>query len=158
MPLLGFNSDGRKELCHVRDSQNWLIRVKSSALVTGSVLAAGTHPTRCLFGELHSIFWHGGQAAEAETILLKLAKMPTAEPSTFPVLGQNFWQQSVKAQCTPDLQPYEGFLLLHNKYHRCIIIIIHLMRPFVCIDTEKLHKKGRLSFKTHVIFMVRCRA
>ncbi len=34
-------SEGRKEVCHARDSQNWLIRVKSSALVTGFVLAEG---------------------------------------------------------------------------------------------------------------------
>ncbi len=32
-----------KEVCHARDSRNWLIRVKSSALVTGFVLAEGTH-------------------------------------------------------------------------------------------------------------------
>ncbi len=44
-----------KEVCHARDSQNWLIRVESSALVTGFVLAEGTHQTRCLFGELHLI-------------------------------------------------------------------------------------------------------
>ncbi len=38
--------------CRARYSQNWLLRVKSSALVTGFVLAEGTHQTRCLFGEL----------------------------------------------------------------------------------------------------------
>ncbi len=37
--------EGRKEVCHARDSQNWLVRVKSSALVTGFVLAEGTHQT-----------------------------------------------------------------------------------------------------------------
>ncbi len=37
--------EGRKEVCHARDSQNWLIRVKSSALVTGFVLAEGTYQT-----------------------------------------------------------------------------------------------------------------
>ncbi len=47
--------EGRKEVCHARDSQNWLIRVKSSALVTGFVLAEGTHQTRCLFGQFYSI-------------------------------------------------------------------------------------------------------
>ncbi len=41
----------RKEVCHAHDSQNWLIRIKSSALVTDFVLAEGTHQTRCLFGE-----------------------------------------------------------------------------------------------------------
>ncbi len=54
-PLLAVRKEGRKEVCHARDSQNWLIRVKSSALVTGFVLAEGTHQTRYLFGELHSI-------------------------------------------------------------------------------------------------------
>ncbi len=40
--------------CRARYSQYWLLRVKSSALVTGFVLAEGTHDdhqTRCLFGE-----------------------------------------------------------------------------------------------------------
>ncbi len=49
---------GRKEVCHARDSQNWLTRVKSSALVTGFVLAEGTHQTRWLFGEFHAIWIH----------------------------------------------------------------------------------------------------
>ncbi len=44
-----------KEVCHARDSQNWLLRVKSSALVTGFVLAEGTHQTRYVFGESYSI-------------------------------------------------------------------------------------------------------
>ncbi len=41
--------EGRE--CRARYSQNWLLRVKSSALVTGFVLAEGTHQTRCLFDE-----------------------------------------------------------------------------------------------------------
>ncbi len=43
------DTEGRE--CRARYSQNWLLRVKSSALVTGFVLAEGTHQTRCLFGE-----------------------------------------------------------------------------------------------------------
>ncbi len=43
---------GRKgRECRARYSQKRLLRVKSSALVTGFVLAEGTHQTRCLFGE-----------------------------------------------------------------------------------------------------------
>ena len=41
--------------CRARYSQNWLLRVKSSALVTGFVLAEGTHQTRCLFGEFSNL-------------------------------------------------------------------------------------------------------
>ncbi len=46
----GGHDEGRKEVCHARDSQNWLMRVKSSALVTGFVLAEGTHQTDDPFG------------------------------------------------------------------------------------------------------------
>ncbi len=45
--LLGEGYKGRE--CRARYSQNWLLRVKSSALVTGFVLAEGTHQTRYLF-------------------------------------------------------------------------------------------------------------
>ncbi len=43
--------DWKGRECRAHYSQNWLLRVKSSALVTGFVLAEGTHQMRCLFGE-----------------------------------------------------------------------------------------------------------
>ncbi len=49
MSLLKISVVGRE--CRARYSQKRLLRVKSSALVTGFVLAQGTHQTRCLFGE-----------------------------------------------------------------------------------------------------------